>query len=313
MTKFDIITVGGAVIDAFLYTGLSQKNGKQCYPLGSKLLIKNLEFSTGGGGTNTSTSFSKLGLKTGFLGKLGNDENGNVILRELKENKISFLGNRGDEPTGYSVILDSKEHERTILVYKGANDELKSSEVNLDKLDAKWFYFSSMSGQSLETQKKMASYLNKKGAKITYNPSSYLTKNGAGHIKEILKNTEILILNDKEARDLVPRGNLFNGLHSLGPNIVCVTYGPRGNSISDKIRIYHSKPHKIKIVERTGAGDAFASGFVAGYIKTNNINFSIQCGSLNAESVIQIRGAKNGLLTWKEILHKIKSAPVKIY
>lgn len=313
MVKFDIISVGSGLVDAFVYTNLPEVHKEMCYKVGSKIAVPEMKFYTGGGGTNTAVSFSKLGLKTGWLGKIGKDTNGEMILKELSKNRVVFLGCKGKENTGFSVILDSKEHERTVLTYKGASDTLKISEVNFNKLKTKWFYFSSMAGSAFEVQKKLVEFAKKNKIKIAFNPSSYLTEKGAQHLKKIMENTEIIILNEEEAKMLILEGDLFSGLHKLGPKIVCITYGPKGNEVSDGKNRYLSLPHNIKIKERTGAGDAFASAFVAGYIKTKgDIKFAIQAGSLNAESVVMIPGAKNGLLTWKELEKKIKTSPVKI-
>ena len=128
--KFDIITVGSGVVDAFLDTGTRGSGGKICYKLGAKIPIKSLVFSTGGGGTNTAASFSKLGLRTGFLGKLGEGHNAEIILREMKKIGVEFLGVRSKHRTGYSIILDSKENDRTILTYKGAGRTLKFREID---------------------------------------------------------------------------------------------------------------------------------------------------------------------------------------
>src|SRR3989344_6711726 len=97
--KHSIIVLGGAVIDAFLELDVYESKGNICFPVGSKLLVKELWFSTGGGGTNTAVAFSKLGLKTGFIGRVGKDANAKLILDELCENKIDFLGKQGSEPT----------------------------------------------------------------------------------------------------------------------------------------------------------------------------------------------------------------------
>lgn len=308
----DIITVGSAVIDVFVDTGIGEKKNFIAYPVGSKLLIKNLIFSTGGGGTNTGVSFSRLGLKTGYLGKIGTDENGKTILNLLKKEKIGFLGVKGREHTGYSVILDSKEHNRTILTYKGANDTLKFSELNLNKLKTKWFYFSSMMHESFKTQEKLVEYSLKNNIKIAFNPSSYQTKKGLQHLKDILAKAEVLVLNKEEAEMLVNKKDMLKGLYKLGPNIVCITEGKKGCSVYDGKYRYISKGHNIKVKERTGAGDAFASGFIAGIIKNKNIEFAIQLGSINAESVILHYGAKNKLLKWNEAIKQIKKSPVKL-
>lgn len=310
--KYDIITVGSAVIDAFVDTGIPEIHKKMCYNVGTKIAVKDLKFATGGGGTNTAVSFSKLGLKTGYAGKLGKDENGKIILNELKKEKVDFLGVLGKEPTGFSVILDSKEHERTILTYRGANDYLEFSELPLKKLNTNWFYFSSMTGEAHETQEKLAEWARKKGKKIAFNPSSYLTRKGASYLKKILSKVYVLILNDEEARDLIPQGDLFLELHKLGPKIVCITYGKNGSKISDGNCIYEIIANKIKVAEKTGAGDAFASGFVSGLIKLNEIAKAAQIGTMNAESVIQIPGAKNGLLNWKKVEEGLRKGKVKV-
>lgn len=310
--KFDIITFGGAVVDAFVYTNVHEVKKEMCYPIGEKIAINKLQFSTGGGGTNTAVSFAKLGFHVGAIIKIGKDENSQLILNELRKNKITLLGKQEDGLTDFSVILDSKEHDRTVLTYKEKSNNISLSNIPLKNLKTSWFYFSAADARSLDTQKALALYASKNNIKLAYNPSSYLTKKGHNHIKEILAHAEILILNEDEARDLVPEGDLFSGLHALGPKIVCITLGGKGNEVSDGNRIIKSIPRKIKIAERTGAGDAFASGFVAGFIKTQSIETAIKVGSLNAESVIQIPGAKNGLLTWKEVSHQLKQNLIKI-
>ena len=118
-------------------------------------------------------------------------------------------------------------------------------------------------------------------------------------------------MNKEEASDLVGKRS-FSGLHALGPKIVCITDGANGNQASDGKKIYFVGARKIKVVERTGAGDAFASGFVACLIKTGKIEDAVRIGSLNAESVIKIRGAKNGLLGWGRARREMGKIKVKI-
>lgn len=299
--KYDIISVGSAVMDFFVGTGVRDRKGDICLPAGSKLLVKDFAMATGGGGTNTSVGFSKLGLKTGFFGKVGDDLHGKVILEELKKEKVDFLGKIGKEQTGISVILDSAQRKRTVLTYKGASDFID----NFEKFDTKWFYLSSLIGESLQTEIKIARGARASGVKVAYNVSSYLTRRGVGAVREILRNADVLILNDEEARDLIPRGNFFYGLLAFGPKIVCVTYGEKGSECFDGARFYHAVPRRVKAVEMTGAGDAFASGFIAGIILNEDIPTAMKFGSVNAASVIQGKGAKNGLLKLREIKKRI--------
>jgi ribokinase len=124
--RYDIITIGSALNDIFVDTGLKElktKNKKfAAYPAGYKIAIRNIKFSIGGGGINTAVGFSRMGLKTAYLGKIGNDDSAKKIINILKKEKIDFIGKQENSITGHSIILDSYEHERTILTYKGPSE-----------------------------------------------------------------------------------------------------------------------------------------------------------------------------------------------
>jgi ribokinase len=310
--KYDVITFGSGVVDAFMETALPEKDGKIMLPIGSKVVAHDIWFATGGGGTNTATAFSRLGFKVGFLGTLGKDKNAEMVLLDLKKYKIKFLGRQVNEPTGYSVVVNSVKKNRTILTHKGANDTMHFGDINLRKLKTRWLYFSAMMGDSLKAQEKLARWAKTKNMKIAYNPSSYLTVHGPEKIKGLLKNVDVLILNEEEGRHLVKKGDLASGLRKFGPNVVCVTNGSKGNEVCDGIHIYKSTPNRVRIYEKTGAGDAFASGFVSGLIRFEDMEDAMMVGSLNAESVIQKPGAKNGLLDWEGVKRDMKRKPVKI-
>jgi ribokinase len=279
------------------------------YPTGSKILINELDITTGGGGTNTAVALAKLGHKVAWLGKLGDDSNADTITNKLKKENISSLAVKGKGYSGYSIILDSIEHDRTILAYKGVNNDLSFNELPLKKLKTKWFYFSSMLESSFRTQEKLAEFAKKKGIKIAFNASSYLAKKGAGYLKNILRKTEIFILNKEEAQYLVKGSSikeLLKGLRKLGPKIAIITDGKKGAHAFDGKDMYTIKTTNIKVIETTGAGDAFAASLLSGMIKKNDIKFAMQLGQANSESVIQYHGAKNKLLKYKEALKLIK-------
>jgi ribokinase len=116
--KFDVITFGSAIVDMFVDTDVSEKKNMISYPVGSKILINNLRFDIGGGGTNTAVAFARLGLKTGYIGKIGDGDGGKKILEMLKAEKIKFLGKQEKGSSGgYSIILDSKDKSRIHLLW----------------------------------------------------------------------------------------------------------------------------------------------------------------------------------------------------
>ncbi|MFH1501128.1 MAG: carbohydrate kinase family protein [archaeon] len=296
--RFDIVTFGSAVVDVFVDTDVAEKKGMISYPVGAKILLKNLRYDIGGGGTNTAVAFSRLGLKTGCISKIGEDNDGEEILSLLKREKIKFLGKvEKQRVSGYSIILDSKGGERTILTYKGINDEIEFSEIK--KLRTKWLYLTSLLGVSFQSQKKLAATLKLKGAKIAYNPSDYLIrKYGQKKLASLLRLCDVVVMNKEEARLLTKNKDLLLGLHDLifKSGIVVITDKNQSIQAYDGKKKYSLKPHKIKVIERTGAGDAFASGFVAGLVVGFNVERSLKLGLKESESVIRYFGAKNKLL-----------------
>lgn len=316
---FDVITVGSATVDAFINTGnqLFQKSVFKKYvlvPFGTKIVIDDLRFDIGGGGTNTAVALSRLGLKTAYIGSVGLGTNSKRVFSLLKKENVDTSFIQAEEGrTGFSVILDASGHDRTILTFKGNNDILDFNKIDKRKINTRWFYFSAMLNKSFETQKKLAEFAKKNKIKIAYNPSSYLAKKGAKYLEYILKRTDLLILNKEEAGYLV--GNytikhMIKKLLGLGPELVVITDGEHPAYASEGKYLYSIKPNHVKVVDATGAGDAFASSFLAGIIKKGDIEFAMKLGLANSQSKLADYGAKNKLLAYDDILEKIKNMKV---
>lgn len=314
---FDIITVGSATIDAFAHINKSFiKNKSYSFPLGSKSMLNGLEFFVGGGATNTAVSFARLGLKTACICKIGKGANSDFVLSELKKNRVNteFIA-REHTRTGFSVIMDSEHKDRAILVFKGSNNDLNERDIHFSKLKTKWIYLSSMMEQSIKTQQKIAKFAKQNEIKLCYNPSSYVIKKYPLIVNSILRNTDVLVLNKEEAQMLSKKKNMHDIINSLkekGPWIAAVTDGSNAVYASDGYFNYKAKPHKITIAETTGAGDAFASTFLAFLIMHYDLALAIEAGILNSESVIQHVGAKTGLLRYNELMALTKRIHTKI-
>jgi ribokinase len=322
---FDVICVGSSTVDVFAKSRFSElikiinSKGEEdllAYPTGAKILIDELDFTTGGGGTNVAVSLSKLGLKPAYLGCMGDCGNSELVLSALKRFKVdTSLVVKKHGHTGYSIILDSIEHDRTILAYKGVNNDFSFRDVDTKKLKTKWFYFSAMLGKAFKAQEDVARFAEKNGIKIAFNPSSYLAERGSTFLKEILLRTEILVLNKEEAEMIGGRDDIEHlsyKLNKLGPKYVVITDGKRGAYCYHDGKMYFAQTTKMPIIETTGAGDAFASSFLAGIILKNDIQFAMKLATTNAESVISHHGAKNKLLTMKEAKEIMKKRAVKV-
>jgi len=311
---YDIITLGSATADVFVKTKgreiiTHDHHQDVAFPIGGKILIDKIDFDTGGGGTNSATACARLGLRTGWVGKLGNDPNSKHIRDVLKKEKITFLGATGKGSTGYSVILTGLQKDRSILTSKGINNSLSPNEVKWNRLKTKWFYFSSMLGKSFKTLEKAAMHAKKNKIKYAFNPSSYLAKQGIKKLRKILDGCDLLVLNKEEAQTLLKRKISMQGMLKAlqrHAKLVVITDGKKGACAYNGINTYKITPGKQKIVETTGAGDAFAAGVMAGLIIKKDLEYGLMLGQAEAEHVIMHIGAKEKLLTRKQANNWIK-------
>jgi len=309
---YDIITFGSATRDLFLkskdFKTLKDKRfitGQGlCFNLGSKIYLDDLVFATGGGGTNTAVTFAGQGLKTACIGRVGDDPGGKAILEELDKFKIKgFVAKDKKIKTAYSIILSVSEKERTILVYSGACHYLTLKDVPFGQLKTKWIYIAGLSGASAKLLLPIINFAKKNKIKVALNPGAGQLALGLKGLKNILSNVNVLILNQEEGARLANlpfkrEKAIFEKLDRFVRGIVVMTKGPEGVTVSDGKYIYSAGIFKEKkYVDRTGAGDAFGSGFVAGLIRTNKIEEAIRLGSANGTAVVEELGAKNGLLT----------------
>lgn len=329
---YDVICVGSSTVDVFARTNFSQlikicdprgEHDLLAYPCGTKIIIDDLNMTVGGGGTNTTVALARLGHKVAYLGKMGTHTNSKRIIELLQKENVdtSLVVRTKNGRTGYSIILDSIEHDRTILTFKGSNNDLRFSEIPKKKLRTKWFYFASMMEEAYGTLEKLALYAKKNNIGIMFNPSSYLCRKGLDYLRTLLKQTDILALNREEAEMLLgtqdnspDRHALLYGLHTLGPSLVIITDGKKGTYLytAEEHAIYRLTPRKIKPVETTGAGDAFGSTFLSGWMRTHDARHSLHIAQINAESEIMHPGVKNKLLTTRQMAVMLKTYKVKI-
>jgi ribokinase len=183
------------------------------------------------------------------------------------------------------------------MTYKGINDEIDYNEIK--KFKTKWLYLSSMMKKSFRAQIKLTKKLKQNKTKIAFNPSEYLIKNV--NLKPLIKLCDVLILNDEEASLLTKEKDKLKGISKMGPKIVVITN--EGKTVycydSHEEKIYSVTPKKVSVVEKTGAGDAFASGFIAGLIKNKPIKYCLSLGLKESQAVIRHIGAQNNLIRMK--------------
>ncbi|OGZ70625.1 MAG: hypothetical protein A3F47_01375 [Candidatus Staskawiczbacteria bacterium RIFCSPHIGHO2_12_FULL_38_11] len=329
---FDIITFGSATRDilvrpknlTILKYGQSSGSGADvCLPLGSKIDVDSIEFHTGGGGTNTAATFALQGFKTAFCGMVDGDTSARELLNELKKLKVntSLVQKTNKKPTNHSIIIFSENQDRTILAYRGASELLEKKDIPFEKLKTKWMYLAPLSGLLLSPAEALAKegatlfeyivdFAVKNNIKIALNPG--IAQLSLVNFTEISKKIDVLILNQEEASFLTktPFGDekeIFKKISEICKSIIVMTRGGEGVMVSDGKNLYSAKPYiERKIVDTTGAGDAFGSGFVSEFIRSQDIEKAIQLGMANSAGALSEVGAKSGLLKKNQEFYKVE-------
>jgi len=211
---YDVISVGGATQDVFVRTDLSKVITTQdmmnsasvlAFDYPAKVNVDEVLFSTGGGATNTSVSFARLGLKPACFATVGDDQVGRGVVEELESEGVDtrLMGRSEDAGTGYSVILNSFQGDRTVLAYRGANSRVRAATIPWDAMkQSQWLYISSLTGASGDLLDDIAFFAEDHGVNLALNPGGTQIRMGLKGLAKILSLVEILFLNKREAVEL---------------------------------------------------------------------------------------------------------------
>ncbi|MCH8986758.1 carbohydrate kinase family protein [Patescibacteria group bacterium] len=324
---FDVITIGSATRDVFARTAdiktIQDKkfaSGKAaCFELGSKLNLDEVNFSVGGGAINTAVTFANQGFRVAPIAQVGLDPEGEHILKKADKYRIhcDFITTDKKYLTSFSFILSLADGSRTVFRYKGASWHLKSSQVRWNEFNAQWLYVNHMAGDSHKVLPKILKEAKKNGMQIAWNPGTTQLEKKK-ELQKLLGYADLFIVNQGEAATItgIPyqkEKEIFKKLNNLVHGVVIMTKGPRGVTVSDGKTMWSSGVLPLrKVVDRTGAGDAFGSGFVAALMKKpGDIESAIQFASANATGVLSEWGANHGLLQKTDSLLKYGTLKIK--
>lgn len=323
--QLDVLSVGDVVIDDFVRLLDKEekvehtKDGSEwlAIPFGTKIPFDHNEVIPAvGNASNAAVAFARLGFKSGLVANIGNDERGRTILQALHEAKVDdrFVHINPGKKSNYHYVLWYKD-ERTILI---KHEEYDYHWPRFRIIDIpKWIYFSSISEHAIEYHDEMAAWLESHpSVKLAFQPGTFQIEAGVKRLKRIYQRSEVLAVNREEATTISggDHGNmddLFDKLHALGPKIVLISDGHAGAYVSDgqnryKMPIY---PDPKPPYDRTGAGDAFTSTFVAALMHGAEIQDALLWAPINSMSVVQKVGAQEGLLSESQINKYLREAP----
>lgn len=315
MTALKVLCIGKATQDVFLRDEEFDPHceGKVCYthlPLGAKLDIAELHFATGGNATNVAVTLARQGLHAQYLWALGTDPASEASLKTLDEEGVDtkLTMQHASLRASYSTILIANSGERTILNYHGTMPPAK----DIDRLLAEvtdipdWVYPTAVG--SVEALERVVSWAEAHNVKVMLNPAGS-ELGDPSKLKSLLESVDVLCLNKEEMASLVEGETIeelvVHGLHYC--QVVIVSDGPNGVAASDgKTLVTAGMYEDVPVVDRTGAGDAFASGFLSQWLLGKSLREAIVFASANSTSVVTKIGAKDGILRHGTTLHDME-------
>lgn len=317
---YDVLCIGAAVRDFFIKSqafriirdSVYPTGQAQCLALGTKIKIDDYFVSVGGGAANAAVTFARQGLKTAILSRVGNDPSGVEIVNQLEKEGVDtqFIVSDQKLRTASSFILISPDGERTILTYQGAMSGFGDQENLAERIKARWFYISSLSG-NITLLNSLIDIAEKKKSKIAINPGQDELSLGVAKLAKALHSADVFVVNHLEASIITgvshtDKFRLAHALCLLTRGLGVVTLAAKGAFACDAKYYYQIDGRKVEVVDTTGAGDAFSSGLVVGLIRYNgSIEPSLQFAADNAASVVSHLGAETG------ILKKVGPSPFK--
>lgn len=335
MKEFDVLGFGALNYDRLFIVDSILKGGDE-------IVIRSIREDPGGSAANTIVGLARLGLKTGFIGIVGFDTIGRLIVQAFEKENVDTRGisvTSGGR-TGLVIGFVDKRGERALSVKPGINNELKLTDINVGYAKkAKLIHMSSfVSNKQLKEQKFLVEELSKEDEEIKFSlsPGMIYARKSIEKLFPIFSHCDILFLQEKEIKLLTgldyKKG--CNALIKKGVKTVAVTLGVKGCYVTDgdkyefipsqRPEVEKSMGQKVrqkarpKVVDTTGAGDAFAAGFLYGFISKQSLH---KCGALGnwmASECVTKYGARRGLIyslnKFKEIfLNKYTDAQTSLY
>jgi fructokinase len=309
-----ILGIGNAIVDVFTYVedDFLKKNN---LVKGSMKLLDKDEFQklkklikiektlAGGSVANTMAGIAYLEGFSSFIGKINNDEFGMLYKKSLKDSNVNFIYEVRDEKlhTGACVVLITPDSERTMCTYLGISSQLSVNDLDENKFNNHKLVFLEGylwdKGLSEQMFKDAITFSKKNNIEIAMTLSDiFCVKRHKVDFLNLLKNDlDILIGNENEINELMNEDNLLKSINKLKNinKLVIITRSEKGSIAIQKGNVFTCESDKVNnVVDLTGAGDLFASGFLKEYVNGSKIYECLKLGSYAAAQIIQKIGAR---------------------
>jgi ribokinase len=294
MNQFDFVGFGALNVDKlFKVNHIAHAEGESYVTAHSE--------NCGGSAANTAVGLARLGCKVGFVGKVGGDREGNMLLEDFAQEGVDTEGiiraKYGESGTVMGFV--DEEGQRALYIHSGVNDSIAVEEINKSYVSqARFLHLSSFVGEkSFATQKELLRTL-PKTVKVSFDPGALYARRGMEQLEPIIKRAYLVMPNSIELALITCEKDCEKGANVLleeGVKVVAVKLGGEGCYITNGQQHYKVKAFKVPVVDTTGAGDAFNAGFLYGLLSGKSL---LECGRLGnfvASRCVMQMGARTSL------------------
>jgi len=300
MNKFDVIGFGALNVDKLFKVDKIAAAEEESF-------ISDYVEACGGSAANTIVGLARLGCKVGFIGKVGDDAEGRLLLEDFKKERVDTSGIRVVKMgrSGKAMGFVDQEGQRALYIDPGVNDTIRLDDVDTNyALETKFLHLTSFVGEvSFQTQTRLLGKL-RKNVKISFDPGVFYAKMGIEKLKPIVDRSFLMMPNSDELELLTGKSDYKAGAEFLikrGVRVLAVKLGSKGCYVTDGKEKYLVKPFKVKVVDTTGAGDAFDAGFLYGLLSGKNLCECAKTGNFIASGCIMSMGARTSLPSLKDL------------
>jgi len=301
----DLICLGSVSIDLYYKgTSLTEGEGRFELAIGGKYYVDHFYEGLGGGGANVAIGVSKAGLRSGLIAKIGDNPFKSLICKKLDDARITHKEycDIEDEYTNISSILLNANGEKTIINYRTPHETIMKCADDYKKIDkTKAIYMANLSKVSLTERIEILSYAQSVGKKVFANLNVTDCRRPIHEVMQFVEHVDALIINGYEYADIVkmPYSSIdFNEniIDKFVPftkdHLLVITDGKKGSYAYHRSKVYHQEAIKVsKVLDTTGAGDAYTAGFIAEYIQSQKIETAMNSGAKHAVTILSKLGA----------------------
>jgi sugar/nucleoside kinase (ribokinase family) len=300
MSRFDVVGFGALNLDRLFRVNRLAKEEEESF-------ISDSIETCGGSAANAIVGLARLNCKVGFIGKVGCDREGDLLVNDFQKEKVDTKAVIRSENGKSGLVMGfvDKTGARALYINSGVNDVIKSSEIDVEYASrARFLHLTSFVGEeSFRSQKRLLDAL-PEDVRVSFDPGALYARKGFDGLEPIIKRTSVLMPNAVELELLTGEGDYCRGADSIvgkGVEIVAVKLGGSGCYVTDGRERLLIEPFRVEVVDTTGAGDAFCAGFLYGLLRDKSLYECGRLGNFVASRCVMKMGARTGLPFAKDL------------